>query len=90
MDTHTQCQPRPKLHVIPLWNVDPRPVDRERRRDPGARHRHGQAQTGVVPLDSVRRRRSAEAPQPERVIRLWLEPKDEGHEAQPDRLRRAA
>lgn len=81
MDTNTRSQARPKLHVIPLWDVGrPRPVGRERRKDTGALDRHAQAASGSAPAESVERRRRPSQQPLERTIRLWLGADDAGLE----------
>ena len=51
-----------------------RPVDRERRRDPAAWHRHEQAETGVAPPTCLERRQERRtASPPVRVASLWSE-----------------
>ena len=58
--------------AIPLWIVgERRPVDRERRKDPGDLSRHIQQRKGIAPPSSLRCRRVELPPLPERVIELW-------------------
>lgn len=82
MDANTQCQSRPKLHTIPLWDVGrPRPVGKERRKNTGALDRHAQAATGMPPAESVVRRQRPRQEPLERAIFLWLGAEGAGLEA---------
>ncbi len=73
MDTNTQWQPRPKLHVIPLWDVGRRrPLGKERRKNTGALDRHAQAATGAAPAKSVERRQAPPKEPVEQIIHLWI------------------
>ncbi len=59
-------------HVIPLWAVgEQRPPERERRKDPGARHRHAQAKAGTPSLINVIERQPEIPPAPPRLVSLW-------------------
>ena len=59
-----------------MWPATRRPFGPERRKDPAARHRHEQAETGVPPAKQVaRRRRQREVP-PSNVVSFWSDDKD--------------
>ena len=63
----------PAVFPIPLWVAPPpRPIDRERRKDPGALHRHAQAHSGRPQARQLRQRNTDDqAPSAERVVSLW-------------------
>ncbi len=56
-----------------LWNPSPVPVERERRKNPGAKHRHQQDRTGVPPTEAVEQREEADTPYPNNPVPLWDE-----------------
>jgi len=74
VEPRRECEfERPVVEVaIPLWIVGSRrPVDRERRKDPGALHRHIQSRSGVVPAGRLGSRASDPPSLPPRLVRLW-------------------
>lgn len=58
---------------LPLWVAGPsRRIDRERRKNPGALHRHAQVINGTPTVRHMRRRQmDLHPPAVERVINLW-------------------
>ncbi len=73
---HEQGSERPET-ATSFWNPSPIPVERERRKDPAAEHRHEQARTGVPPTEAVEQREGEDSPYPASTVPLW-DKTDEG------------